>query len=64
MERRAAAGQGAGDDTEGPEIDVLLTGVEVSLWLAEQLAADFKTLFPGLRVAAISANKVGLCVYY
>lgn len=55
--RRSGAGRWAGDDTEGPEIDVLLTGVEVSLWLAEQLAADLKTIFPGLRVAAISANK-------
>lgn len=32
---------------------MLLTGVEVSLWLAEQFAADLKTLLPGLRVAAI-----------
>ena len=55
---RRAEGRVAGDDTDGQDIDVLLVGVVVSLWLAEQFAADLKTLFLGLRVAAISANKV------
>ena len=57
-EERRGGAHLAGDDTAGQEVDVLLVGVEVSLWLAEQFAADLKTLFPGLRVAAISANKV------
>jgi hypothetical protein len=56
--RRAASLTPGGDDAWGQELDVLLVGVEVSLWLAEQFAADLKTMLPGLRVAAISANKV------
>ncbi|EFN56099.1 expressed protein [Chlorella variabilis] len=55
---RRAEGRGAGNDTDGQDIDVLLVGVVGSLWLAKQFAADLKTLFLGLRVAAISANKV------
>jgi len=39
-------------------IDVLVTGVESSLWVAEQFAADLQLLFPHLRVLALSANKV------
>jgi hypothetical protein len=39
-------------------IDVLVTGVETSLWTAEQFASDLQNLFPHLRVVAISANKV------
>ena len=39
-------------------LDLLLVGVEVSLWLAEQLANDLRLCFPKLRVMAISANKV------
>ena len=39
-------------------VDVLLTGVEVGLWMAEQLASDLALVFPKLRVQAISANKI------
>ncbi len=39
-------------------IDVLVTGVESSLWVAEQFASDLQNLLPHLRVVAISANKV------
>jgi hypothetical protein len=39
-------------------IDVLVTGVESSLWVAEQFASDMQNMFPHLRVVAISANKV------
>lgn len=42
-----------GDDAAGQELDVLITGVEVSLWLAQQFAADLQALLPGLRVAAV-----------
>lgn len=39
-------------------VHLLLTGVEVSLWLAEQFASDLSLTFPKLRVQAISANKI------
>ena len=39
-------------------IDILLTGCEVSLWLAEQFASDLQKSFPGLRVNAVSSNKL------
>ena len=40
------------------EVDILLVGVEMGLWLAEQAANDLKLIFPNLRVEALSANKV------
>ena len=40
------------------EVDVLVTGVETSLWVAEQFAADLQVLCPHLRVVALSANKL------
>jgi hypothetical protein len=39
-------------------IDILLTGCEVSLWVAEQFASDLKKSFPRLRVQAVSSNKL------
>jgi hypothetical protein len=39
-------------------IDVLLTGCEVSLWLAEQFVADLKKCFPKLICQALSSNKI------
>lgn len=39
-------------------IDILLTGCEVSLWLAEQLASDLKKAFTKLNILAVSSNKV------
>ena len=43
-------------------IDVLLTGCEVSLWLAEQFASDLQKSFPKLSVQAMSSNKIlGMC---
>ncbi|KAL7547183.1 hypothetical protein ACHAWF_016592 [Thalassiosira exigua] len=39
-------------------IDILLTGCEVSLWLAEQFASDLQKSFPRLRIDAISSNKL------
>lgn len=50
---------------EGPDarrggragIDVLVTGVESSLWVGEQFASNLQNAFPHLRVTAISANK-------
>ena len=39
-------------------VDVLLTGCEVSLWLAEQFASDLQKSFPKLRIKAVSSNKL------
>jgi hypothetical protein len=39
-------------------IDILLTGCEVSLWLAEQFASDLQKSFPALRIKAVSSNKL------
>ena len=39
-------------------VDILLTGCEVSLWLAEQFAADMRKSFPNLNVQAVSSNKI------
>lgn len=52
--------------------DLLLGGVEVSLWMAEQLAADFRRIFPNLNVSTVSANKYviifaefsAVCLYF
>lgn len=39
-------------------VDILLTGCEVSLWLAEQFASDLQKCFPKLSIEAISSNKL------
>ena len=39
-------------------VDVVVTGCEVSLWLAEQLASDLQNAFPKLKVTSISSNKI------
>jgi hypothetical protein len=39
-------------------LDFLLTGCEVSLWLAEQFSADLKKCFPKLAIQALSSNKI------
>ena len=38
--------------------DLLIGGIEASLWIAEQWAADLRTIFPHLNVETISANKL------
>ena len=40
------------------KVDILLTGCEVSLWLAEQFASDMKKCFPNLAVQCMSSNKL------
>eukprot|EP00963_Diacronema_lutheri_P013531 scaffold2639_cov361-Pavlova_lutheri.AAC.3 len=40
------------------DVDVLLTGCEVSLWVAEQFASDLSMIFPNMITKAISANKL------
>lgn len=39
-------------------VDLLITGCEVSLWLGEQMAADFNLCFKHLVVKTISSNKL------
>jgi hypothetical protein len=39
-------------------VDILLTGCEVSLWVAEQFASDLQKTFPRLRITAVSSNKL------
>lgn len=39
-------------------IDILFTGCEVSLWLAEQVASDLQKALPKLGIKAISSNKI------
>jgi len=39
-------------------IDVLVIGMEASLWIAEHFASDLQNLFPNLRVVPVSANKI------
>jgi hypothetical protein len=38
--------------------DLLIGGIEASLWIAEQWAADLRTIFPQLNVVTVSANKL------
>ena len=52
MKRRASSGL-VGQDTT----DLLIGGVEASLWIGEQFAADMRTIFPLLNVVTVSANK-------
>lgn len=39
-------------------VDMLIIGVENSLWLGERFAQDLKTIFPFLQVSVISSNQV------
>ncbi len=39
-------------------IDLLIGGIECSLWIAEQFAADLRLIFPQLNVETVSANKL------
>lgn len=41
-----------------PCLNLLITGVESSLWLGERFAEDLLTLFPALNVKTISANQL------
>ena len=39
-------------------VDILVTGCEVSLWVAEQFASDLQKAFPKLFIKAVSSNKL------
>ncbi|CAE8615543.1 unnamed protein product [Polarella glacialis] len=45
-------------NAKGPDIDVLVIGIENSLWMGQQFAADLSRLFPRLNVMAMSSNWV------
>ena len=45
-----------GDNPRG--LDLLITGIESSLWMGEQFAADLKIIFPKITVTCVSANKL------
>jgi hypothetical protein len=48
----------AGTSKSHRSVDVVVTGCEVSLWLAEQFASDLANAFPRLDVRSVSANKI------
>ncbi|MBF0330354.1 MAG: hypothetical protein HQL17_00315 [Candidatus Omnitrophica bacterium] len=48
----------AGVPKRAEEYDLFINGIETSLWIGEQFAADLMRVFPGLRVGVASANKV------
>lgn len=54
--RERLTAQAAGLSKGG--VDILLTGCEVSLWLAEQLASDLSKSFPKMAIQALSSNKL------
>ena len=43
---------------ESRTVEILITGMESSLWVGERFAQDLKTVFPLLSVKALSANQV------
>lgn len=44
--------------SHGGTVDILLTGCEVSLWVAEQFASDLQKAFPKLFIKSMSSNKL------
>ncbi len=42
----------------GSTVDILVTGCEVSLWVAEQFVSDLQKSFPKLFIKAVSSNKI------
>ena len=42
----------------GAQVDILVTGCEVSLWVAEQFVSDLQKSFPHLFIRAVSSNKL------
>mmetsp|Transcript_5059 Transcript_5059/g.10661 ORF Transcript_5059/g.10661 Transcript_5059/m.10661 type:complete len:1565 (-) Transcript_5059:323-5017(-) len=45
-------------ESHGGQVDILVTGCEVSLWVAEQFVADLQKAFPRLFVRCVSSNKL------
>ena len=57
LRERVASREAEGERRSG-KVDVLITAVAESLWIAEHFAADLQMLFPTLAVVPISSNKV------
>ncbi len=57
IEKARKAERNAEEGSSG-ELDILVTGVEVSQWIGEQFAEDLKQIFPKLRIGSLSANKI------
>lgn len=45
-------------ENHGAQVDILVTGCEVSLWVAEQFISDLKRCFPKMYLKAVSSNKL------
>ena len=45
-------------ERHGATMDILVTGCEVSLWVAEQFVSDLQKSFPKLFIRAVSSNKL------
>ncbi len=41
-----------------PTVDILVIGIENSLWLGERFATDLKTIMPWLNIQSISTNEI------
>jgi hypothetical protein len=50
--------QGQAQGNYDNSVDILVTGCEVSLWLAEQFASDLQKSFPNLKIKVTSSNKL------
>ena len=58
QKQAVASSQPASPAPYEQSLDLLITGIESSLWIGEQFGQDLHTLFPGLKVETISANQV------
>mmetsp|Transcript_41855 Transcript_41855/g.87885 ORF Transcript_41855/g.87885 Transcript_41855/m.87885 type:complete len:1350 (-) Transcript_41855:170-4219(-) len=45
-------------ENHASQVDILVTGCEVSLWAAEQFVSDLQKCFPKLYVKSVSSNKL------
>lgn len=45
-------------ESYGGQVDILVTGCEVSLWVAENFVSDLRKSFPKLSIKAVSSNKL------
>jgi hypothetical protein len=45
-------------ECHGGQVDILVTGCEVSLWVAENFVSDLQKAFPKLFIKAVSSNKL------
>lgn len=58
LQHRLRAYETGAIQRDGTAVDILVTGCEVSLWLAEQFVSDLKKCFPKLFLKAVSSNKL------